>query len=318
MKCKWMVVIAVLLLTPMFLMEGARADTYVMSMSLGGTTGGYYTTFTPIANYINAHTKLIRIIPTTSGGSVENAANLVSKVAQIAPIHPEAALSAFLNKSKDIQFVGPGMVLDITMFVVLKKSGITDINQLVGKNVALGARGSAARNWAILFLEELGIKDKVNEKPYGWEEATTALINGEIGAFAVLGSVVGVNPRVQSVAVTHPVNLIDLSKGLEQTNFFKKYPWFRKGDVKAGTYNGLDTDVVSFGQAAQLFTNKDVPDEAVYEFMKFVYSPEAQQPGSKIDYKSADPLSGMLIPMHSGAKKYWEDRGFTIPKPLHE
>lgn len=221
MKYKGIVVMAILLLASLSFTVGAKAQTYVMSMSLGGTTGGYYTTFTPIANYINAHSKLIRVIPTTSGGSVENAANLVSKVAQIAPCHPEAAVSAFLNKSKDIQFVGPGMEMDLTMFVVLKKSGITDISGLIGKNVALGARGAMARNWAMLLLEELGLKDKIKEKPYGWEEYATALINGDIDSFVVLGVAVGVNPRIQSVAVTHPVNLIDLSKELEQTNFLK-------------------------------------------------------------------------------------------------
>ena len=158
--------------------------------------------------------------------------------------------------------------------------------------------------------------EQVTEKMYGSEEIPDALKNGDIDAFAILGS--GIIGRIQEVAVTNPVTILDLSKELEQVGFLKKYPWYTKGAAKGGVYKGQDADVSSFGTASKLFTNKKIPDFAIYEFMKFVYAPEAQPPATKIDYKSADPLGNLLIPAHSGAQKYWKERGHTIPTPLNQ
>jgi hypothetical protein len=212
--------------------------------------------------------------------------------------------------------VGPGLETEYLLFVVLKKSGITDINGLQGKKISFGARGATSRSWASLFLKETGMLDKVTEKIYGSEEIPDALKNGDIDAFAVLGS--GIIGRIQEVAVTNPVTIIDISKELEQVSFLKKYPWYTMGVTKAGVYKGQDKDSVSFGTASKLFTNKKVPDFAIYEFMKYVYAPEAQPPATKVDYKSPEPLGNLLIPVHSGAQKYWKERGYAIPTPLNQ
>src|SRR3546814_13679652 len=50
----------------------AQADLFQISMPLGGTSGTFYTQGAALADIMNSRTKVLRIVPSTSGGSVEN------------------------------------------------------------------------------------------------------------------------------------------------------------------------------------------------------------------------------------------------------
>ena len=54
-----------------------------LQMPTGGVTGSYYMIGAPMAKFINEHSKLIRVTPNTSGGSVENQRRVESGAAQL-------------------------------------------------------------------------------------------------------------------------------------------------------------------------------------------------------------------------------------------
>jgi len=70
---------------------------------------------------------------------------------------------------------------------------------------------------------------------------------------------------------------------------------------------------------ATLAVHKDVPDEVVYEMTKILYEnidelAKAHQVAKQIDMHKA--FEGLMIPLHPGAIKYYEEQGITVPAEL--
>lgn len=292
---------------------GSNAVTTV-SLSLGGTTGMYYRTHAPMADYINSHSSKIRIVPTISSGSLENVSNLINGSSQLGCVYPDDAIDGYA-KNDQLRFVGPTTKVLPLQFVVLANSGINTIEDLKGKVVSYGAPGAGYRKWAEMFMDFIGMSSEVTEVPLGAEEHGTALKDGDIAMFATAAFVP--SGRVEEVALTNPVKILDLSEYID--DFIAKYPAFVECEIPAGGYKGHDVTAKSFGQPTVLLTTAKVPDEVITEYMTWAYTPEAQaaaltgQPQGP-DHDSTTPLANMVIPIHPAAQAFWESKGYTVNK----
>lgn len=301
---------------------GEPAKTYNLSMSLGGTTGVYYRHGSALADYINQNSKVIKVVPATSGGGQENVRRVGRGEANLGLSNTPELINAWngtggFEKLQDLRFLGAGEKPIGLQIVALKKSGIKTLEDLVGKRVVLGAPGATARVMAENIFKEKGLLDKVQIVNYGHEEIPDKLKDGDIAAFGTLSNVPVA--RISEIAATDPVWIIDLAGAMKETDFLKKYPFYEEFPIKANSYKGLDQDVMSFGMPAVWFTNAKVPEEAIYEFMKLAYSEEGIKALSVTfrdhDHDSKEPLKNMVIPLHPGALKFWKEKGIAIPEP---
>jgi TRAP transporter TAXI family solute receptor len=292
----------------------AEGQVTTISISTGGTTGMYYTTHAPLADYINANSKKIRVVPATSGGSTENLANVLSGVVEIGCVYNNEVIKGY-EKNNKLRFIGPTTNVSPLQFVVRADSGIKSLDDLKGKKVHLGAPGSGAISWSHEFLEYLGIIDDFIEVPLGNEEVVTALHDGDIAMFTVAGLVPAA--RVDEAALVAPINVLDLSEYMD--DFIKQYPYYQTWKIQAGVYNGHDTDAISFGIPTSLVCLDSLPDDILTEYMTWAYGPEAQaaaESGTPVgpNHNPDDPLKSMNIPIHPAAKAFWESKGFTVPE----
>lgn len=69
-----------------------------------------------------------------------------------------------------------------------------------------------------------------------------------------------------TAAENNDIDLLDLYQTAETNGFFKKYPFFFKAVIPAGTYKGMDRDVESYQDSALWVANKDVPADVVTGF----------------------------------------------------
>lgn len=285
-----------------------------ISISTGGTTGMYYTTHAPICDLINAKSTKIRVVPATSGGSTENLNNVLNGVSEIGCVYNNEVMSGY-EKNNKLRFIGPTTQVSPLQLVVKSNSGIKSLDDLKGKNIHLGAAGSGARAWTVLFFEWAGLKDKINEVPLGNEEAVTALGDDDVAMITVAG--LAPSARVTEAAVSNDIELLDLSEYLEA--FFKEYPYFEEYVIPAGTYKGVDYEVSTFGLATSLVCMEDMDSEVLTEYMTLAYSEEAQKAALSSnpvgpDHNPKDPLANAKIPLHPAAAKFWESKGFTVSK----
>jgi TRAP transporter TAXI family solute receptor len=196
--------------------------------------------------------------------------------------------------------------------VVKKGSGIKSTKDLVGKKVGVGNAGSGAFANCEMFFTHMGVWDKIERNAMGYNDAAQAFGNNQLDAFWLFTAFP--SGAVIMAAQTNDIDLINVGKDAEDAGYFKKYPYFGKLNIPAGTYKGVDVDTPSFFDSTLWVANKDVPDDVVYELLSKIFTDEglAYMVGQKKTFKAMsvkDGIKGIVTPIHPGAEKFWKEKG---------
>jgi hypothetical protein len=196
--------------------------------------------------------------------------------------------------------------------IVKSGSGINSVKDLVGKKVGVGNAGSGAFANCELFFTHMGVWDKIERNAMGYNDAAAAFGNNQLDAFWLFTGFP--SGAVIMAAQTNDIDMIDLYKDASDSGFLKKYPYFAKIVVPAGTYKGVETDVSSFQDSALWVANAKVPADVVYKLLAQIYTPEglAHMVNVKKTAKSMSiesGIQGIVTPLHPGAEKFWKEKG---------
>ena len=196
--------------------------------------------------------------------------------------------------------------------VVKKGSGITSVKDLVGKKVGVGNAGSGAFANCELFFSHMGVWDKIERNAMGYNDAAAAFGNNQLDAFWLFTAFP--SGAVIMAAQTNDIALLDLNKDAESSGFYKKYPYFGKLAVPAGTYRGVDYDAGSFQDSALWVANSKVSADAVYKLLSLIYTDEGLKHmyEQKKTFKKMSLETGatnIVTPFHPGAEKFWKEKG---------
>src|SRR3546814_18280668 len=119
-------------------------------MPLGGTSGTFYTQGAALADFMNSRTKVLRIVPSTSGGSVEHIRLVGSGQAEFGMAfdgHIYCAWNSagvFEREYREYSQLGQHQKSSGRNFAVLAAVGLHPVEDLVdpdGKRVVQGTRG---------------------------------------------------------------------------------------------------------------------------------------------------------------------------------
>jgi TRAP transporter TAXI family solute receptor len=292
----------------------ASAKTYVFTGGKAGGTSIYY------ANAVAALAKKagMKFLVNSSGGAVEQIRLVNSGKSSFSLAYAGQLFAAERGQLKgdprkytDVQamayFYGAPAQL-----IVKADSDIKSAKDLVGKRVGVGNAGSGAAANAELFFTELGIWDKIDRNFIGYRQAADAFKNSQLDAFWVFVSFP--NASVIEAAMQNKIRLIDLYADAQSCGLLKKYPYFSKVVIPAGTYQGVDTDTASFQDKTIWIVNNKVPEDVVYKTLKTTFSKEGLTHMVNA-HKSAKAMSlktsgkGIVSPMHPGATKFWKESG---------
>ncbi|MBI5556220.1 MAG: TAXI family TRAP transporter solute-binding subunit [Deltaproteobacteria bacterium] len=196
--------------------------------------------------------------------------------------------------------------------VVRKNSGIRKISQLAGSRVGVGNAGSGAYANCERLLSHLELWDKIKRNAMGYNDAALAFGSNQLDAFWVF---VGFpSGAVLMAAQNKNIDLVDLYNDAEASGFFKKYPFFSRVVIPAGTYPGIDRDVNSYQDSALWVANKDVPEDVIYKLLSAIYTEEGLAHMSGVNNAASamnvpDGIKGVVTPLHPGALKFWKEKG---------
>lgn len=289
----------------------------------GGPVGGTFNYFAnAIAIYLTKNVPDLEVSSEGSGGSVENLKRLHKHDIDFGIVYSGdlylgriGQLQEDPNKYTNVRAVAY-LYGAPAQLVVLKKSNINSAKDLVGKKVAVGNAGSGAALSAERFFRTLGIWDKIEPQFLGYSAAASAFKDRKIDAFWLL---VGYpNASVIEASTEDEIRLINLYDDAAKAGFFEKYPFYSKVIIPKGTYKGQDEDVVTFQDGTYWAANKDVDPEIVYKSLAAIFSPEGLDHMRKA-HKAANEMSiengltGLPIPLHKGAYKFWSEKGLNIP-----
>jgi hypothetical protein len=111
-----------------------------------------------------------------------------------------------------------------------------------------------------------------------------------------------------------PCDLVNIDDE-HAAKLIKKYPFYAQFPIKAGTYKGSE-DVKTVAVLSMLVTREDMPENDIYNFTKAIFENietihRAHAALKNVTLESA--MDGMSIPLHAGAKKYYNEKGIKIP-----
>ncbi len=195
--------------------------------------------------------------------------------------------------------------------IVRKDASVLNIAELVGKRVSLGANNSGTLQGARLVLNAYDMsEDKLKAQYLNSIDSIKALLKGELDAVFFT---VGTSSPILNQLFENSNDFTLLSIGSSQRQaIFKQGHYFSPFTITANTYKGVPkTETISV--YALWLTTTDTDEKLVYEMTKALWGDTAKQlfASSLIGHhiKLEDSLKGIGIPLHTGAKKYYDEIG---------
>lgn len=199
--------------------------------------------------------------------------------------------------------------------IVLDGKGINSVADLAGKRVAVGGAGSGAAGAAQRYFTSLGLWDQMKIEFLGYSKAASALGDGLIDAFWVFAGYP--NSSVIQAAASNKIKMISLVEAGEEGGFFTDHPYYTKLTIPAGTYKGVDDDVMSFQDSALWVAGAHVKPAIVEAALADIFSAEGLAYMVKVRSTARamsvkDGLAGIVTPVHAGAATFWKAQGLEL------
>ena len=305
------------------LMPAGAAD-YSIKIG-GGPTGGTFNTFANgMAVYVPKVNPTIQASAVGSGGSVENVKRVHNEESDFGLCYAVDSALAFKGQLPqdtnryDQQRTMGYLYGAPAQLIVRADSGFKTAYDLKGKRVAVGNAGSGAAASAERFFRHIGVWENFKPTFMGYSAAASAFKDGKIDGFWVL---VGYpNSSVIEASVQVKIRLLDVGVAAGKSGFYDAYA-YAPTVIPAGTYGKDMPECKTFQDSTMLTTNVSMPEELVYTLMKTLWS-QAGMEAMVMAHKSFKEMNmenaflGASVPLHSGAAKFWQEQGKTIPANL--
>jgi TRAP transporter TAXI family solute receptor len=196
--------------------------------------------------------------------------------------------------------------------VTTRDSGIDSMKDLKGKRFAPGASGSTPEVETGIYFKAAGMNypDDIKAQFVGFTEAVDLMRNKQLeGAWIQAGLPTA---AVSEMCATANGKLISLDEDVIE-KLTKEYPWYNRAIIPAGTYDGQDEDVVTISIVITLMVDESVPEDTVYEMTKVLWENVDTLKTTHNALKSLSVENAVKdlagLPLHDGAKKYYEEVG---------
>lgn len=300
----------------------ALAKTQFISIGTGGTGGIYYPYGGGVAEIWSKNVADIKAVAEVTGASVENVKLAHKGETVVGEVMGDVAVAGFngtgkfKGKKHDILSMAI-MYPNLLQIVTLKKSGITNIEQVKGRNISTGSPGSGTNFMAEAVLKALGIPlDSYNDSRLSFTESANALRDGTIDV-----GVWSVGPGTSSIldlATTHDIHIIAFTP--EQTQkILAANATYSAVELAGGVYRGVDEAVATIGVWNVMICQKTLDQGLVYKLAKALY--ENNDYLVKIHPSAAyttpeNAVKYSPIPLHPGTIKYLTEKGVAVPDQL--
>ena len=323
---KWgtkLILLGIVTLCSILLITGpAMARTQFVSIGTGGTGGIYYPYGGGVAEIWTRYVKDVRAVAEVTGASVENVKlahkgeTVIGEVMGDVAVAGFNGLSKFKGKKHDILSMAI-MYPNLLQVVALKKSGITNIEQIKGKKISSGSPGSGTNFMAETVFKALGIPlDSYKDSRLSFTESSNALRDGtiEVGVWSV-------GPGTSSIldlATTHDIHILTFTSE-QQKKILAANKEYSAVDLAGGVYRGVDSPVPTIGVWNVMICQASLDADMVYNLVKALY--EHQDYLIKIhpsaSYTTAEnAVKYSPIPLHPGTVKYLKEKGVAVPAKL--
>jgi TRAP transporter TAXI family solute receptor len=257
----------------------------------------------------------VNVTAQATGASAENVRLVNKQEAELALVQSDTidfaynAKEAFkekLTKMRAIAVLYP----EVIQIVVRGDSKINSFADLKGAKIGVGAPGSGTEANFRQFLDVYGMsKEDVRAQYLSFAESAEQFKDKHIDAFIVVAGIP--NAAIMDVAVLQSIRILGIPDD-KTAQLTRKYPFLSPVVIPATTYKNMPGDVKTVAVNAVLIASSDVKDDIVYGMTKALFESQAElsashAKGKELNIKMA--VSGVSIPFHPGAVKYYKEKG---------
>ena len=298
------------------------AKTTFIGIGTGGTGGIYYPYGGGVAEIWSKYVKDVKAVAEVTGASVENVKLAHKGETVIGEVMGDVAdagyngTKKFKGKKHNILSMAI-MYPNLLQVVTLKKSGITNIEQIKGKKISSGSPGSGTNFMSEAVFKALRIPlDSYTDSRLSFTETANALRDGtiDVGFWSV-------GPGTSSIldlATTHDIHIINFTPDQVQ-KVLASNTTYSSVDLAGGVYRGVGQAVPTIGVWNVMICQNSLETDFVYQLVKALYEnndyllkihPSASYttPENAVKYSP--------IPLHPGTIKYLKEKGMEVPAKL--
>ena len=303
-------VLAPVTLTPVT----AQAEEFINILT-GGTSGVYYPLGVGLSQIYADNIEGARTQVQSTKASVENLNLLQQGKGELALAlgdsvklawegDADAGFKAPLAKLRSIAAIYPNYI----QIVACSSCGATSLDTLKGTRMSVGAPKSGTELNARAIFAAAGMSyddlSKVEYLPFA--ESVELMKNRQLDA-TLQSAGLGV-ASIKDLSTSIDVNMVAIPPEVVEA---LGAPYIA-ATIPAGTYQGQEADVPTVAVVNFLVTHEDVSEETAYQMTRLLFEnlatlEAAHKAAAQIKLENA--LSGMPIPLHPGAERYYREAG---------
>ncbi|MDR2494239.1 MAG: TAXI family TRAP transporter solute-binding subunit [Spirochaetaceae bacterium] len=284
-------------------------------MATGGNTGTYYAFGTAVGQILSDQTAIPITIQST-GASKANIQLIAAGEVEIAIVQNDVMYYAYegvdlFNGEKITDFsTMAALYAEVCQVVANPASGIAGIGDLRGKNVSVGDAGSGTEFNARQILEAYGITfNDIQKQNLSFGASADAMKDGKIDAFFCVAG--APTTAVTDLSITKDIAVLTVDDE-RAGEIIEKYPFYTRFAIPAGTYRGIGQEVKTLAVKATFIVSEKLSEDTVYRLTKTLI--ESREAVAQAHVKGAElspayAVSGISVPFHKGAERYFREIG---------
>ena len=289
-----------------------------MTFGTADTGGSMYPAGAAVSQVWTNNVEGVKCNTQTSTGSFQNCQDVSTGEVDVAVATSDVVLNAYngtgkfadIGKLDNLRVIG-AVYTSVLSGVALKSSGLTYINELLGKRVAVGPAASATENATLAAFDVMGIdSSNTSLENLGLGDGADSVGDGILdAAFGFAGLPIG---GQLNLAATKEIQVLDMTQE-EIDKVLAGNAAYIQTKIPAGTYTGQDNDANTFGVKCLIIVTADMDADLVYDLCKAMNEhTEELAAGNALLKDMTDPsflCTQMPIPLHDGAQKYYSEQG---------
>lgn len=299
------------------------ASKRALCIGTGSSSGVWYIIGGGIANAVNLDSQWFTVTSEAASGGGENLRNMKEGNIDLAMLNCDMGYY-FYTSSGSYQGTGNNSLRSLialpssTMHIVAKpSSGISSLQDLKGKRVAVGTAGSGYESFAKSVIACAGMTyDDMKIQMISPSQFADAMKNGQIDAFFFPVQTPG--SAITELTIGAKVDILSLPTEFTD-KFLREYVGYVRYTIPAGTYKGQNKAINTLATGQFVSTLKDAmtSDEA-YVLLCDIFNNRKDWENVHVSCGEITDtnIGSLIVPLHAGAVKFYIEHGVKIPKKL--